>query len=213
MCEVNGCAVAAWLAVCWNRKLFSSFKTTLKWIEDLLPSLSYPIHLWWVLVVPLSRTLIWMTKQSMSASVRISTSIFSCGCKSYMELQFLILFDSDNTWRETFDCWLAIGRKWTTSVLTGLRSRSRKNSRTSTWSAHCLQRERHLHFQRGLHIVMPLTSASLKRSYLLTHSLHRWSEWLTFPIKYQDLPLSTQAVFTIWNIVAPHKKAPGNQIS
>ncbi|KAI8618326.1 kinase-like domain-containing protein [Chytriomyces sp. MP71] len=32
-----------------------------------------------------------------------------------------------------------------------------------------------------------------------------WNEWITFPLKYRDLPLSTQLAFTIWDVYGPRK--------
>ncbi|KAJ3092312.1 Phosphatidylinositol (PI) 3-kinase [Quaeritorhiza haematococci] len=32
-----------------------------------------------------------------------------------------------------------------------------------------------------------------------------WNEWITIPIKYRDLPLSTQLAFTVWDVRAPRR--------
>lgn len=36
----------------------------------------------------------------------------------------------------------------------------------------------------------------------------RWNEWVTLPIKYSDLPLSSQICFTVWDIAGPNTAAP-----
>ncbi|ORY44400.1 phosphatidylinositol 3-kinase [Rhizoclosmatium globosum] len=40
-----------------------------------------------------------------------------------------------------------------------------------------------------------------------THSW-TWNEWITFPIKYKDLPESTLLTFTIWDVYGPRKAVP-----
>lgn len=35
-----------------------------------------------------------------------------------------------------------------------------------------------------------------------------WNEWLTFNVKYKDLPLTTQLVFTAWYSAAPGERRP-----
>ncbi|PPQ95727.1 hypothetical protein CVT26_008370 [Gymnopilus dilepis] len=35
-----------------------------------------------------------------------------------------------------------------------------------------------------------------------------WNEWITFPIRYCDLPLSSQITFTVWDIAGPRKAIP-----
>lgn len=36
----------------------------------------------------------------------------------------------------------------------------------------------------------------------------RWNEWITFPIRYCDLPLSSQVTFTVWDIAGPREAVP-----
>jgi len=36
----------------------------------------------------------------------------------------------------------------------------------------------------------------------------RWHEWLTFHIKYKDLPLDAVAAFTVWDVTGPSTKSP-----
>ena len=38
--------------------------------------------------------------------------------------------------------------------------------------------------------------------------LDRWNEWITFPIRYCDLPLSSQITFTVWDIAGPRSAVP-----
>ena len=38
--------------------------------------------------------------------------------------------------------------------------------------------------------------------------LYRWNEWITLPIRYCDLPLSSQITFTVWDIGAPRTAVP-----
>ncbi|KAJ3163607.1 Phosphatidylinositol (PI) 3-kinase [Geranomyces michiganensis] len=35
-----------------------------------------------------------------------------------------------------------------------------------------------------------------------------WNEWLNIPLRYRDLPLSSQLAFTIWDVYAPRKAVP-----
>lgn len=35
-----------------------------------------------------------------------------------------------------------------------------------------------------------------------------WNEWLTFPIKYADLPASAQCAITVWDTIGPRKVVP-----
>ena len=37
---------------------------------------------------------------------------------------------------------------------------------------------------------------------------NRWNEWITFPIRYCDLPLNSQVTFTVWDIAGPRAAAP-----
>jgi hypothetical protein len=39
-------------------------------------------------------------------------------------------------------------------------------------------------------------------------SNRRWKEWLSLPIKYSDLPVSSQLAITIWDIAGPRKQVP-----
>lgn len=42
-----------------------------------------------------------------------------------------------------------------------------------------------------------------------THISHNsWNEWITFPLKYRDLPLNAQITFTVWDIEGPRTAAP-----
>ena len=36
----------------------------------------------------------------------------------------------------------------------------------------------------------------------------RWNEWITLPIRYCDLPLSSQITFTVWDIGGPRTAVP-----
>ncbi len=38
--------------------------------------------------------------------------------------------------------------------------------------------------------------------------LIRWNEWITLPIRYCDLPLSSQITFTVWDIAGPRAAMP-----
>ncbi|GJE85603.1 atypical/PIKK/PI3K protein kinase [Phanerochaete sordida] len=37
---------------------------------------------------------------------------------------------------------------------------------------------------------------------------YTWNEWITFPIRYCDLPLNSQVTFTVWDIAGPRAAAP-----
>jgi phosphatidylinositol 3-kinase len=37
---------------------------------------------------------------------------------------------------------------------------------------------------------------------------YRWNEWITLPIRYCDLPLSSQITFTVWDIGGPRTAVP-----
>ncbi|KAI0071970.1 atypical/PIKK/PI3K protein kinase [Panus rudis PR-1116 ss-1] len=37
---------------------------------------------------------------------------------------------------------------------------------------------------------------------------YAWNEWITFPIRYCDLPLSSQITFTVWDIAGPRSAIP-----
>ncbi|CEL55526.1 phosphatidylinositol 3-kinase [Rhizoctonia solani AG-1 IB] len=37
---------------------------------------------------------------------------------------------------------------------------------------------------------------------------YTWNEWITFPLKYRDLPLNAQLTFTVWDIEGPRTSAP-----
>ncbi|CAE6367870.1 unnamed protein product [Rhizoctonia solani] len=37
---------------------------------------------------------------------------------------------------------------------------------------------------------------------------YTWNEWITFPLKYRDLPLNAQITFTVWDIEGPRTSAP-----
>jgi phosphatidylinositol 3-kinase len=38
--------------------------------------------------------------------------------------------------------------------------------------------------------------------------LVRWNEWITLPIRYCDLPLSSQITFTVWDVAGPRAAVP-----
>lgn len=38
--------------------------------------------------------------------------------------------------------------------------------------------------------------------------LNSWNEWITLPIRYCDLPLSSQITFTVWDIAGPRAAVP-----
>ncbi|KIP11047.1 hypothetical protein PHLGIDRAFT_100348 [Phlebiopsis gigantea 11061_1 CR5-6] len=37
---------------------------------------------------------------------------------------------------------------------------------------------------------------------------YTWNEWITFPIRYCDLPLTSQITFTVWDIAGPRAASP-----
>ncbi|KAI0329274.1 atypical/PIKK/PI3K protein kinase [Cubamyces sp. BRFM 1775] len=37
---------------------------------------------------------------------------------------------------------------------------------------------------------------------------YTWNEWITFPIRYCDLPLNSQITFTVWDIAGPRSAVP-----
>jgi hypothetical protein len=39
-------------------------------------------------------------------------------------------------------------------------------------------------------------------------ALGRWSEWLSVPVRYCDLPLSSQLAITLWDLAGPGKLVP-----
>jgi hypothetical protein len=41
----------------------------------------------------------------------------------------------------------------------------------------------------------------------------RWNAWVTFPIKYKDLPANSQVVISAWNVSAPRRKIPGIELA
>lgn len=43
---------------------------------------------------------------------------------------------------------------------------------------------------------------------LIELTVYRWNEWITLPIRYCDLPLSSQITFTVWDIGAPRTAVP-----
>ncbi|KAG0301860.1 Phosphatidylinositol (PI) 3-kinase [Dissophora globulifera] len=50
----------------------------------------------------------------------------------------------------------------------------------------------------------PLTVV-LKTSYKPMSTKFAWNEWISLPIKYRDLPLNAQLVFTVWDAASPRK--------
>lgn len=40
------------------------------------------------------------------------------------------------------------------------------------------------------------------------HSVFRWNEWISLPIKYCDLPLNSQIAITVWDIDGPRQVTP-----
>ncbi|KAJ3755606.1 armadillo-type protein, partial [Lentinula raphanica] len=53
----------------------------------------------------------------------------------------------------------------------------------------------------------PLT-IPFRTSFKAFKNAYIWNEWITFPIRYCDLPLSAQITFTIWDIAGPRSAAP-----
>lgn len=68
----------------------------------------------------------------------------------------------------------------------------------------------------GKNLPLPITSNfhlfdPKKESALVAFMLFNarsWNEWLTFNVKYKDLPLTTQLVFTVWYSAAPGERRP-----
>ncbi|KAF8623642.1 hypothetical protein AX17_007342 [Amanita inopinata Kibby_2008] len=53
----------------------------------------------------------------------------------------------------------------------------------------------------------PLT-IPFRTSYKAFKSSYTWNEWITLPIRYCDLPLSSQITFTVWDIAGPRSAVP-----
>ncbi|KAA1468918.1 atypical/PIKK/PI3K protein kinase [Dentipellis sp. KUC8613] len=53
----------------------------------------------------------------------------------------------------------------------------------------------------------PLT-IPFRTSFKAFKSNYTWNEWISFPIRYCDLPLSSQVTFTIWDIAGPRAAVP-----
>ncbi|KAF9000637.1 atypical/PIKK/PI3K protein kinase [Cyathus striatus] len=53
----------------------------------------------------------------------------------------------------------------------------------------------------------PLT-IPFRTSYKAFKNSYTWNEWITLPIRYCDLPLSSQITFTVWDIGGPRKAIP-----
>ncbi|KAF8907363.1 atypical/PIKK/PI3K protein kinase [Gymnopilus junonius] len=53
----------------------------------------------------------------------------------------------------------------------------------------------------------PLT-IPFRTSFKAFKNTYTWNEWITFPIRYCDLPLSSQITFTVWDIGGPRKAIP-----
>ncbi|KAF9561978.1 phosphatidylinositol 3-kinase [Agrocybe pediades] len=53
----------------------------------------------------------------------------------------------------------------------------------------------------------PLT-IPFRTSFKAFKNAYTWNEWITFPIRYCDLPLSSQITFTVWDIEGPRKAVP-----
>ncbi|KAE9386016.1 atypical/PIKK/PI3K protein kinase [Gymnopus androsaceus JB14] len=53
----------------------------------------------------------------------------------------------------------------------------------------------------------PLT-IPFRTSFKAFKNAYIWNEWITFPIRYCDLPLSAQITFTVWDIAGPRAAAP-----
>lgn len=74
--------------------------------------------------------------------------------------------------------------------------------------AHCGQQATHDPFP---HLVQSV-SEQLHVSILLPRRGYadgrRWNEWIVFPIRYCDLPLSAQVTFTVWDIAGPRAAVP-----
>ncbi|KAN0128791.1 Protein kinase-like domain containing protein [Lactarius tabidus] len=53
----------------------------------------------------------------------------------------------------------------------------------------------------------PLT-IPFRTSYKAFKNTYTWNEWITLPIRYCDLPLSSQITFTVWDIAGPRAAVP-----
>nr|GAT46026.1 atypical/PIKK/PI3K protein kinase [Mycena chlorophos] len=53
----------------------------------------------------------------------------------------------------------------------------------------------------------PLT-IPFRTSFKAFKNNYTWNEWITLPIRYCDLPLSAQIVFTVWDIAGPRAAVP-----
>ncbi|KAH9930146.1 atypical/PIKK/PI3K protein kinase [Fomitopsis serialis] len=53
----------------------------------------------------------------------------------------------------------------------------------------------------------PLT-IPFRTSYKAFKKDYTWNEWITFPIRYCDLPMSSQVTFTVWDISGPRSAIP-----
>ncbi|KAI9440788.1 atypical/PIKK/PI3K protein kinase, partial [Lactarius indigo] len=53
----------------------------------------------------------------------------------------------------------------------------------------------------------PLT-IPFRTSYKAFKNSYTWNEWITLPIRYCDLPLSSQITFTVWDIAGPRAAVP-----
>ncbi|KAH9971754.1 putative atypical/PIKK/PI3K protein kinase [Lactifluus volemus] len=53
----------------------------------------------------------------------------------------------------------------------------------------------------------PLT-IPFRTSYKTFKNNYTWNEWITLPIRYCDLPLSSQITFTVWDIAGPRAAVP-----
>ncbi|KAF8604233.1 phosphatidylinositol 3-kinase [Ceratobasidium sp. AG-I] len=47
-----------------------------------------------------------------------------------------------------------------------------------------------------------------RTSFKAFKNTYTWNEWITFPLKYRDLPLNAQITFTVWDIEGPRTSAP-----
>ncbi|KAL0579966.1 Phosphatidylinositol (PI) 3-kinase [Marasmius crinis-equi] len=53
----------------------------------------------------------------------------------------------------------------------------------------------------------PLT-IPFRTSFKAFKNAYTWNEWITFPVRYCDLPLGAQVTFTVWDIAGPRAAAP-----
>ncbi|KAF8896526.1 putative atypical/PIKK/PI3K protein kinase [Infundibulicybe gibba] len=53
----------------------------------------------------------------------------------------------------------------------------------------------------------PLT-IPFRTSFKAFKTTYTWNEWITLPIRYCDLPLSSQVTFTVWDIAGPRAAVP-----